>query len=76
MSPTSFQICLYQMSFCSDFSDNVDKGELGSARGAFAVNCLIFSLTTEATERGFSFAGWKSPSRIPETSKVGQAGQG
>lgn len=55
-----------------DVSDVVDEGGIGKEWE----RCFDRLSYDNTSEKGFSFVGWKSPSPIPETSKVGQAGQG
>lgn len=55
-----------------DVSDVVDEGGIGKEWE----RCFDRFSYDNTSEKGFSFVGWKSPSPILETSKVGQAGQG
>lgn len=73
----SFQSGLYQMSYCWDVRDVVDIREIGKGWcccGSHLLD-LLFHDNRSHIEGGVSFTGWKSPSPIPETFKVGQAGQ-
>lgn len=55
-----------------DVSDVVDEGGIGKEWE----RCFDRLSYDNTSKKGFSFVGWKSPSPILETSKVGQAGQG
>lgn len=69
---------LYQMSYCWNVRDvviEIGEGEVWCECRSFPGLDLLFH-DNRAHRGAFPSAGWKSPSPIPETSKVGQAGQG